>query len=548
MKQNDSSILLLIVLVGIVIFLVMAYTSGFFNNITGKATGACSDPDQLNVKVRGIATSTGVVSTKSPDKCANSLQVKESYCSSLGVVASRVLDCPPGHGCSEGKCVITCGDGICADSESCEWYRVENRQMRCDGQNSVIPSGGLCSSCVFTPPSTSCGNGVCEWGESCEWNGAFNRQMLCDGTKGIIPAEKSCSACTLSTSMPIIIRQRIGVNQFIEPNRDTLATFQQELNDPKFTVFRMTYTDYLYNTVPVRNDFKTGVQDAVSRNKLVIISFQTFANPNDIGTYDQNSRNLNSLLADVEPKENIIVNVMNEEDTHDFFGTWQVINDVTCPPISPLQINPSSAASQAYLTKLRDRVAVARVNIDPRIRFMANPAWYYDHQYLKGKCPGWETTPAETWSTALVRYHAFLDAFDEHLDVLGLNYYPEGTESTIVNVVASLKQRYGMPVMILETGKGAGNPVTGDDDNLRKQRLIQEFAALNNPIDIPAIIVYYDRDDYGFGIKKKDGVPKGSYSAVPSTRDTITYEKPSWCRRTFRENNRDVCDIAYQQR
>ncbi len=439
----------------------------------------------------------------------------------------------------EGGICSLCGNGFCGYGESCEWGGAT--QMLCDGLRSTIPSGGTCSNCVYTPAASTCGNGICSYGESCEWYSAGSRQMLCDGLSSVIPLGVSCSACKINPgSKTYIIRQRIGVNQFIDPDaashperQDTLAAFQQELNDPKFTVFRITFNDYIKQTIP--NDVKVAVQDAVSRNKLVIIAFQTFVHTPE--AYDQTSEFLNTLLADVEPKENIIVNVMNEDDVYDHFGTW-----TSCPPISPLRINPSSPASQTYLNELKIRVSIARANMDPRIRFMANPAWYYDHQYLIA-CPGWESIPVETWSMALVRYHAFLDAFDEYLDVLGLNYYPEGTDSTVVNVVNSLKQRYGMPVIITETGKGSG---ATENDALRKQLLVQEFAALNNQVDIPAIIVYYDREDAGYGVKNKDGSLKGSYSAIPSNKDIYTTSKPSWCIKTYVEGGFTVCDIAYQ--
>ena len=46
--------------------------------------------------------------------------------------------------------VVTCGDGVCGGIESCEWYGLANRQMLCDGMNSPIPVGGLCSDCAYT--------------------------------------------------------------------------------------------------------------------------------------------------------------------------------------------------------------------------------------------------------------------------------------------------------------------------------------------------------------------------------------------------------------
>ena len=133
-------------------------------------------------------------------QCGNNLCQAGESCE-FNIVLNRQMMCngqqskiPPGKICTNCQIVGECGNGICSTGENCEWNGKFKRQMLCDGKQSVIPAGKTCSNCKIYGP---CGNGICEADEGCEWYGAEKRQMLCDGKKTKILTGQKCADCKL---------------------------------------------------------------------------------------------------------------------------------------------------------------------------------------------------------------------------------------------------------------------------------------------------------------------------------------------------------------
>ncbi len=442
---------------------------------------------------------------------------------------------------------LSCGDGICFIGEECEWHGAESRTKLCDGTNNPLPLDKTCSRCKLIQGTPTCGDGICQSGESCEWNGALDRQMLCDRAQSVITQGKTCSGCKLYKGPNYVVRQRIGYNEFIEPSpgqelitqNTTFEAYMEELNDPKPNAFRIKYNDYI--SISANNEFKAAVTQTLAENKLVIIPVSSY-NLDD-QSFANTLYNLSLALNDMEPKEHIIINFFNEADLINTFQPWVYVenNPEICPPPSPLMTNPTSQASQEYLTHLQQRISLARTIIDDRIKFTANPAWAYDSLFFT-HCPAWNGIPLDTINKRYTRYNAYFTAINPYLDYLAFNYYPITTAEELSPITQRLTTDFNKPIIITETVKRLGTADVTDTE--RKETLEQQLSLAQKLPEIPLIMIYYSRGgDYGF--KTVDGTQKASYVAIPTYQDIPTNTKPSWCTKSYEENGHEVCDINY---
>ena len=363
-------------------------------------------------------------------------------------------------------------------------------------------------------------------------------------TKTVPVATSTLTPTTSPLSETIIVRRRTGLNQFIDPSTpsetssNTLSTFLGELqSETKASAFRIVYNDWLAKTPGYDDQIKQAIETTVSKNKIIIIAFNTFVHTDE--AYDATSKALNNILLEIPNKQYVIVNVFNEAGLFNAFGSWE-----TCPPVSPIMKSFGSQETMDYLDKIYRKASIARANIDPSVKFIANDGYVYRPRFL-AHCPEWASITEETMLRALSRYHLFFDKLNNLLDYVGFNYYPlEREEHWVTQIANDFTRRYDKPIIITETG------MTTSDEVERTKKITAEFTALASIPTIPLVLVYYDvAGDDGYGIKNIDRSPRPAYGAIPSVVDILTDTKPTWCKNTYFDSvasvSLPICDILH---
>ncbi|OIP57638.1 MAG: hypothetical protein AUK12_03085 [Candidatus Levybacteria bacterium CG2_30_37_29] len=191
--------------------------------------------------------------------------------------------------------------------------------------------------------------------------------------------------------------------------------------------------------------------------------------------------------------------VLGESDLHAFD---KFSNDVSKSPLS-----------DAYLSQLNAVLGQARTtlrSIDPNAQITTTSGgWPYN-------------------SALRDRWKLYFNSIGSNLDVISVDIYPDNDSAEIQAITANtadLKATYGKPVIVTETGLCTGSSTWTEED---QKRLLPQYIERARQGGADSVLIFEYRDNPAFadplyncentfGIMKKDGTPKASYSTVMNT-------------------------------
>ena len=237
---------------------------------------------------------------------------------------------------------------------------------------------------------------------------------------------------------------------------------------------------------------------------------------------------------------------MNEGDMFDT-ENGQIEKEGTqlCPIKSPI-FSRDPYRVPSYLEYMRKRIAIVRQIIPSDIPLSINGVGStHNGAHLAG-CSKWRNTPSETPEEALTRLHTFFDGLGASVNNLAINFYPMTFAEVgfLETVIADLGNRYPTKnqITIDETGYSTGSCTDITCETMRRDMIQAIMDTASRIANIPAVMLYYGRQDNEYGIKSANGTPKLAYDAVPFARTISVPSQPTWCTTPILENNINVCD------